>query len=154
MKDIFNKTYHTIMEDFSQQYWHRRSRQLEDFAETEEDEIQINSHNEFEAHLRRGAYSADLTGEIDPIDGTVRWEVSDYNSDFDGELGININGETEGERKAKSGQTINMVLDILYAEFKDAFEELDIDDVDGDKDLWDDEQGQEQEQGEDYYDED
>lgn len=176
MKDAFNNLYNKIIkEDIydynTQRYWHERENQINDLAETECSQIQINSHNEFEAHLTHGdLYSADLTGEIDPVDGTVRWEISEtYNGDEG--IGVEINGETEGERHAKSGQTINMVLDILLAEFRDAFEERweewqeqneeyqreawdedNEDDQEYDED--DDEQGQEQEQGEDYYDED
>jgi hypothetical protein len=129
INDSFGNLYKKIIkEDFSQEYWLKKSKWDEENADLEESEIEINSHNEFEAHLKRGAYTADLTGTIDKTDGTVRWEVTDYNSDFDGPLGIEINGETEGERKAGLGQTINMVLSNLYAEFKDAFNELDIDD--------------------------
>lgn len=183
MKDPFRKLYNRIIkEDIydynTQRYWHERETQINDLAKTECSQIQINSHNEFEAHLTHGSlYSADLTGEIDPVDGTVRWEISEtYNGDEG--IGLEINGETEGERHAKSGQTINMVLDILLAEFQDAFEERweewqeqneqyqsewNEDNQDEQFEQYDendqfdqdyDEQSQEQEQGEDYYDED
>lgn len=94
----------------------------------EEDEIELNG-DEFEAHLRQGAYQADLEGTVEG--NTIHWEVSDYNSDFDGPLGIEINGESEGTREIGEGQTAEMVLQNLYAEFKDAFAELDIKDVEG-----------------------
>lgn len=90
----------------------------------EEDEIELNG-DEFEAHLRQGAYEAHLEGTVEG--NTIHWEVSDYNGDFDGPLGIEINGESEGTREIGEGQTAEMVLQNLYAEFKDAFEELDID---------------------------
>lgn len=81
--------------------------------------------NSFSADLEEGAYKAYLTGKIGKK--TIQWEVSDYNSDFDGPLGIEINGKSKGIIKIGEGQTANMILSNLYEEFKDAFNELDID---------------------------
>ena len=121
---IFTDAYlKLIKEDFSQQFWHEREKFINDTAETEESGGELNVHNEFERCLERGLYSAKLTGTVDSTDGIVRWEVSDELNGDSG-LGIEINGETEGERKVGEGQTINMVLENLYAEFKDAFEEI------------------------------
>lgn len=120
-------------DSFSQDYWLNKSDETEEMRrngelELQEDEIELTG-DEFEAHLRQGAYSADLTGTVEG--NTIHWEVSDYNSDFDGPLEITIDGESEGTREIGEGQTAEMVLDELYAEFKDAFEELDIRDAEG-----------------------
>ena len=90
----------------------------------EEDEIELNG-DEFEAHLRQGAYEAHLEGTVKG--NTIHWKVSDYNGDFDGPLGIEINGKSKGIIKIGEGQTANMILSNLYEEFKDAFNKLDID---------------------------
>lgn len=134
MNDKFNELYNKIINEdaydsFSQRYWLEKSRETEQMRKNgelklQEDEIELNG-NEFEASLIQGAYEAHLEGTIEG--NIIHWEVSDYNSDFDGPLGIEINGESEGTREIGEGQTAEMVLQNLYAEFKDAFKELDID---------------------------
>ena len=47
-------------------------------------------------------------------------------------MDIEINGRSSGTKRIGKGQTVEMVLENLYAEFYDAFEELDV------RDMWSD----------------
>ena len=103
--------------------------------------------NSFDAFLRRdegrrnGTYEGQLWGEVITDEAGkvyVDWSVSDYNTAFDGSLGLEIDGETAGKIEVTTSpeDTVNE----LFEKFKEAFEELDVneyadEDYDDDYDL-------------------
>lgn len=129
--DKFNKLYHKLISESRYEY---------DWEIEEEDGFDYNKETgKFERNISK--YAPDAEEELGHYYGilygtikgnTIEWKCQCYSDAADQDMEPEINGESEGIREIGEGQTAEMVLSNLYAEFYDAFEELDV------RDMWDD----------------
>ena len=131
--DKFNKLYNKIISESRQEY---------DWDIEEEDGFDYNEETgEFERSVSKfapdaeeelGHYYGRLYGTVKG--NTIEWNCQCHSDAADQDMEPEIDGKTHGIKKVKKGQTVNMVLSNLWAEFMEAFEELDVRDMWGDQD--------------------